>query len=243
MKHNILFQKKLRDAKSSELLSELGGRSHHFTQAASLSHREEIFLSHAVEEKKKNRILMFSLFLSWISALFYFSLFLFVRVSNAAFAQCRMLSCCSEHPFFRLVFLANGWNLSSVAAGRCALRFTSHTREKVGSFLVSSVNKMCFDTEGKGTGLQMSSNISVAFYCCHLTYCCFPHASPHRRAHLSSSWSSALESFLQQPMSKLLGRCLSHLRVAIKWKAQSLVFAPQFTFHSTVIYGFLLDMA
>lgn len=37
--------------------------------------------------------------------------------------------------------------------------------------------------------------------------------------------------------------CSSHLRVAIKWKAQSLVFAPQFTFHSTVIYGFLLDMA
>lgn len=169
---------------------------------------------------------MFSLFFPGFlpfSILAYFSLFLFVRVSNAAFAQCRMLSCCSEHPFFRLVFLANGWNLSSVAGGRCALRCTSHTREKVGSFLVSSVNKMCFETQEKGTGLQMSSNISVACYCCHLTYCCFPHASPHRRAHLYSSWSSALESFLQQPMTELLSRCLSHLRVAIKWKAQSCI--------------------
>lgn len=110
MKHNILFQKKLTDPKSSELLS-LVGEATTLPRLPALATGNKFFFD--MQRKRRKRIefccsaFFFPGFVPF-SILAYFSLFLFVRVSNAAFAQCRMLSCWSECPFFRLVFLANG---------------------------------------------------------------------------------------------------------------------------------------
>lgn len=145
MKHNILFQKKLRDAKSSELLS-LVGEATTLPRLPALATGKKFFFD--IQWKRRIEFCCSAFFPGFLpfSIPAYFNLFLFVRVSNAAFAQYRMLSCCSEHPFFRFVFLANGWNLSSAAGGRHVLRCTSHTREKVGSCFVSSDNEMFFET-------------------------------------------------------------------------------------------------
>lgn len=56
-------------------------------------------------EKAENfAVQLSSLDLLPFSVLAYFSLFLSVRVPNAAFAQCLMLSCCAEHAFLQTLY-------------------------------------------------------------------------------------------------------------------------------------------